>query len=136
MASFSISELATEFDITPRSIRFYEDQGILSPARTGPGNRQRVYSQRDRIRLRLIMRGKRLGLSIAQIRELVDMYESPSDSRLQLERFLDVLGQHRLALLQQREDLDITLAEIEGHIARAQDLLNRHDDLASGVVPD
>lgn len=130
MASFSIGELAAEFDITPRSIRFYEDQGILAPGRSGPAGRHRVYSQRDRIRLRMTLRAKRLGLSLAQIRELVDMYETPSDSRMQLERFIDVLSKHHQSLARQREDLDFTLAEIESHMARARALLQRYDDQA------
>lgn len=123
MAEFSISELAAEFDVTARTIRFYEDHGLLAPKRGGSGGRQRVYSQRDRIRLRLTLRGKRLGLSLAQVKELVDMYESPADGCAQLERFIDVLGQHKRQMLQQREDLDITLAEIESHLERAHKLL-------------
>lgn len=124
MAEFTISELAAEFDVTARTIRFYEDHGILAPRRDGTGGRQRVYSQRDRIRLRLTLRGKRLGLSLAQVKELVDMYESPADTRAQLESFLQVLGQHKTQLLRQREDLDITLAEIESHLERANTLLS------------
>jgi len=123
MAEFTISELAAEFDVTARTIRFYEDHGIVAPRRGGAGGRQRVYSQRDRIRLRLTLRGKRLGLSLAQVKELVDMYESPADTRAQLESFMQVLGQHRTQLLRQREDLDITLAEIESHLERANSLL-------------
>ena len=76
-ATYTISELAAEFDITPRAIRFYEDMGLLNPARDG---RNRVYSVRDRTRLKLTLRGKRLGLSLVEIRELVDMYESPADT--------------------------------------------------------
>lgn len=135
MAEFTISELAAEFDVTARTIRFYEDQGILAPRRGGTGGRQRVYSQRDRIRLRLTLRGKRLGLSLAQVSELIDMYESPADSRAQLERFLEVLGQHRRHLLRQREDLDITLNEIEAHLDRARSLLDDFDS-GDGGAPD
>ncbi len=135
MAEFTISELAAEFDVTARTIRFYEDQGILAPRRGGTGGRQRVYSQRDRIRLRLTLRGKRLGLSLAQVSELIDMYESPADSRAQLERFLEVLGQHRRHLLRQREDLDITLNEIEAHLDRARSLLDNFDS-GDGGAPD
>ncbi|MGH1359424.1 MAG: MerR family transcriptional regulator [Burkholderiaceae bacterium] len=136
MAEFTISELAAEFDITARTIRFYEDHGILAPKRGGAGGRQRVYSQRDRIRLRLTLRGKRLGLSLAQVSELIDMYESPADTRAQLERFLDVLGQHRRHLLRQREDLDITLAEIESHLDRAQSLLAGIEERERSAKPD
>jgi DNA-binding transcriptional MerR regulator len=118
--SFSIAELAEEFDITPRAIRFYEDVGLLEPARAG---RNRVYSQRDRTRLKLTLRGKRLGLSLQEIKQLVDMYDSPSDTRQQLNAFLAVLAEHRRLLEQQREDLEITLAEITQHEQRCRDLL-------------
>ena len=107
--TFSITELAQEFDITPRAIRFYEDVGLLTPARDG---RHRVYAQRDRTRLKLTLRGKRLGLSLSEIRELIDMYEPGRDARPQLERFLDVLEAHRASLLQQRADIEAQLAEI------------------------
>ena len=118
--SFSIAELAEEFDITPRAIRFYEDMGLLEPARAG---RNRVYSQRDRTRLKLTLRGKRLGLSLQEIKQLVDMYDSPSDTTQQLTAFLGVLGEHRRQLEQQFEDIEVTLAEIEQHEARCRMLL-------------
>ena len=119
---FSIAELAAEFDVTARAIRFYEDMGLLEPARRG---RQRIYSQRDRTRLKLTLRGKRLGLSLVEIRELVDMYESPSDTAPQLQAFLLILSQHRRQLEQQREDLEVTLSEIAQHEARCRQLLGR-----------
>jgi DNA-binding transcriptional MerR regulator len=124
-ASFSITELAREFDITPRAIRFYEDHGILAPARVGPGGLRRVYSPRDRTRLKLTLRGKRLGLSLTQVRELIDMYESSKDAVPQARRFLAVLTQHRAALEQQREDIEVTLAEIERHEADCRRILGR-----------
>ena len=108
-AEFSISELAREFDITPRAIRFYEDQGLLAPKRDG---QRRIYTPRDRTRLKLTLRGKRLGLTLSEIRELIDMYEPGRDARPQLERFLDVLEAHRASLLQQRADIEAQLAEI------------------------
>ena len=77
----TITELATEFDITPRAIRFYEDVGLLAPMRVG---RNRVYTLRDRTRLKLTLRGKRLGLSLLEIKQLVDLYDSPADTRQQL----------------------------------------------------
>jgi DNA-binding transcriptional MerR regulator len=123
--SYSITELAREFDITPRAIRFYEDQGILAPARSGASGLTRVYSPRDRTRLRLTLRGKRLGLSLSQVRELIDMYESPKDATAQARRFLAVLTQHRAALEQQREDIQVTLAEIAQHEAECRRLLER-----------
>jgi DNA-binding transcriptional MerR regulator len=126
MPTFSISELAREFDVTPRTIRFYEDQGLLAPKRAGAGGRQRVYSQRDRTRLKLTLRGKRLGLSLSEIRDLVDMYESPSDTAAQLERFLAVLARHRATLERQLHDLQETLAEIGAHETRARGLFAQH----------
>ena len=107
---FSISELAREFDVTPRAIRFYEDQGLLSPKRDG---QRRIYAPRDRTRLKLTLRGKRLGLSLSEIRELIDMYEPGRDERPQLKRFLAVLEAHKGALLQQRADLEAQLSELE-----------------------
>ena len=118
--SLTITEMAQEFDITPRAIRFYEDVGLLSPHRAG---RNRVYSQRDRTRLKLTLRGKRLGLSLQEIKQLVDMYDSPSDTAAQLKAFLQVLAAHRQLLEQQREDIEITLAEIAQHEARCRQLL-------------
>src|ERR671935_411158 len=107
---FSIGELAKEFDVTPRAIRFYEDQGLLAPRREG---QRRIYTVRDRTRLKLTLRGKRLGLSLAEIRELIDMYEPGRDERPQLERFREVLEAHRKSLLQQRADIEAQLAEIQ-----------------------
>ena len=109
-AEFTIGELAREFDVTPRTIRFYEDQGLLAPRREG---QRRIYEQRDRTRLKLTLRGKRLGLSLSEIRELIDMYEPGRDDRPQLERFLSLLESHRTMLEQQRADLESQLAEIE-----------------------
>ena len=111
MATYTITDLSREFDITPRAIRFYEDQGLLAPERQGRGQ-SRVYSQRDRTRLKLTLRGKRLGLTLSEVRELVDMYESPRDEAAQLNKFLAILAAHRTQLLQQREDIEVMLAEI------------------------
>ena len=121
--TFTITDLAREFDITPRAIRFYEDHGILAPVRAGAAGLKRVYSPRDRTRLKLTLRGKRLGLTLTQIRELIDMYESPKDAVAQAKRFLSVLTQHRAALEQQREDIEVTLAEIVRHEAECRRIL-------------
>ena len=129
MATYTITELAREFDITPRAIRFYEDQGLLSPSREGTGGRTRIYGARDRTRLKLTLRGKRLGLTLSEIKDLVDMYESPKDSAAQLKRFLNVLARHREALEQQREDIEVTLAEIAVHEEQC------HRMLEEGVPP-
>jgi len=123
MPTYSIGELAREFEITPRTIRFYEDQGLLSPRRVGAGARQRSHSHRDRTRLKLTLRGKRLGLSLSEIRDLIDMYDSPADTVPQLTRFLEVLNRHRTQLESQLRDLNETLAEIRDHEDRARELL-------------
>jgi DNA-binding transcriptional MerR regulator len=123
MPNYTITELAREFDITPRAIRFYEDQGLLTPKREGAGGRTRVYSARERTRLKLTLRGKRLGLTLSEIKSLVDMYESPKDSAAQLNSFMLVLARHREILEQQREDLEVTLAEIEAHEAQCRRML-------------
>ena len=108
-SEFSIGELATEFDVTPRAIRFYEDHGLLAPRRAGT---RRIYSPRDRTRLKLTLRGKRLGLTLSEIRELIDMYEPGRDERPQLERFVAVLESHKSGLVQQRADIEAQLSEI------------------------
>jgi len=118
--TWTISELSREFDITPRTIRFYEDQGIVSPARDG---RNRVYSARDRTRLKLALRGKRLGLQLSEIRALIDMYDGPGDNATQLRQYLDVLARHRAVLEQQRRDIEDTLSEIAEQERQCQLLL-------------
>jgi len=117
---YTITELAAEFDITPRAIRFYEDVGLIEPDREG---RNRVYNQRDRTRLKLTLRGKRLGLSLQEIKELVDVYDSEGDNVAQARAFLDVLRQHRRQLEQQLDDIEVTLAEISQHEERCEALL-------------
>ncbi len=107
--SYTISELVREFDITPRTIRFYEDQGLLAPAREG---RNRVYSRRDRARLKLTLRGKRLGFALSEIRELFELYDSAQNENPQLLKFLLILEKRRMQLEQQRGEIDVMLAEI------------------------
>ncbi|RZJ08109.1 MAG: MerR family DNA-binding transcriptional regulator [Rubrivivax sp.] len=120
--TFTITELAAEFDITPRAIRFYEEAGLLEPGRKG---RNRVYSSRDRTRLKLTLRGKRLGLALQEIKQLVDMYDSQSSAEPQLTAFVAILARHREQLEQQRSDIEVTLAEIRQHEKRCRALL-RH----------
>jgi DNA-binding transcriptional MerR regulator len=122
-STFGISQLAREFRITPRAIRFYEDQGMITPRRTGSGGRIRVYSQRDRARLKLLLRGKRLGLSLLEIRSLLDMYETPADTAPQLTRFLEVLDARRDSLQQQLADLTQLLDDIDRQRADAEGML-------------
>lgn len=123
--TYNISDLAREFDLTPRAMRFYEDMGLLQPSRGGPGGRQRVYSNRDRTRLKLTLRAKRLGLSLTEARELIDMYDSPRDTVPQMERFLSVLRQHRSQLEAQLADLQVTLSEVAEQEKEAQTMLRR-----------
>ena len=118
--SYTITELAHEFNITPRTIRFYEDMGLLAPARAG---RNRVYNQRDRTRLKLALRGKRLGFSLQEIRSLVTMDDTESDTVPQLEAFLAVLAAHRRQLEQQQDDIRVTLGELALHEGRCLALL-------------
>jgi DNA-binding transcriptional MerR regulator len=118
--NFTIGELAREFGVTTRAIRFYEDCGLLDPERAG---RNRVYSARDRTRLKLTLRGKRLGLKLAEVKELVDMYESRRDTGPQLRRFLGVLARHRSQLEQRLGDLQTTLAEVLAQESEARRLL-------------
>jgi DNA-binding transcriptional MerR regulator len=120
--TYTISDLAREFGATARAIRFYEDEGILSPTREAS---QRVYSARDRTRLKLILRGRRLGLSLAEIRALLDMYDEPEDTVPQLKEFLSVLSQHRQILERRREDIDLTLAEIDAQEAMGRRMLDQ-----------
>jgi DNA-binding transcriptional MerR regulator len=120
--TFTITELAAEFDITPRAIRFYEEAGLLEPSRRG---RNRVYTPRDRTRLKLTLRGKRLGLALQEIKQLVDMYDSQASAAPQLRAFLTILAQHREQLEQQRHDIEVTLAEIQQHEKRCRALLSQ-----------
>lgn len=107
--TFSISDLAREFGITPRTIRFWEDQGILSPERA---SNKRVFARRDRARLKMALRGKRLGLSLAEIKDLIGMYNSTEDETPQLLECLRVMQKRRQALEQQREDIEAMLTQI------------------------
>ena len=125
--SYSISDLAREFDLTTRAIRFYEDLGLLQPQRLGPGGRNRVYSARDRTRLKLTLRAKRLGLSLTEAKEIIDMYDSPRDTGAQLKKFLAVLAGHRSQLDEQMGDLQANLDEVKAHEKEARALLARSE---------
>jgi DNA-binding transcriptional MerR regulator len=120
--TFTIGELAKEFDLTTRAIRFYEDMGLLAPERAGL---QRVYSARDRARLTLTLRAKRLGLRLTEAKEILDMYDSPRDTAVQLERFLGVLGNHRAQLEAQLAELQANLAEVRAQEKQARAALAR-----------
>ena len=120
--TFAISDLAREFDITPRTIRFWEDQGILAPQREGS---KRIFTRRDRARLKMALRGKRLGLSLAEIKDLIGMYSSTEDETPQLLECLRVMEKRRLALEQQREDIEAMLTEIAQFETQCQQELTR-----------
>ena len=120
--TFAISDLAREFDITPRTIRFWEDQGILAPEREGS---KRVFTRRDRARLKMALRGKRLGLSLAEIKDLIGMYASTEDETPQLLECLRIMDRRRAALQQQREDIEAMLGEIAQFETLCQDELTR-----------
>ena len=116
-------ELRDEFpDVSISKIRYLEDQGLLAPRRDG---QRRIYTPRDRTRLKLTLRGKRLGLSLSEIRELIDMYEPGRDERPQLERFLAVLETHKASLLRQRADLEAQLSELQAFERRVRKQLKR-----------
>ena len=118
--TYSISELAREFDVTTRSIRFYEDQGLLNPARQG---QTRIYSRQDRVRLKLTLRGKRLGFSLADIRDLFDLYDADKSSRTQLQTMLGLVADKRETLQQQLEDIQMVLLELEAAEQRCRQAL-------------
>ncbi|HEY1227772.1 MAG TPA: MerR family DNA-binding transcriptional regulator [Ramlibacter sp.] len=123
--TYTISDLAREFDLTTRAMRFYEDMGLLQPERSGPGGRNRIYSARDRTRLKLTLRAKRLGLSLSEAKDIIDMYDSPRDTGPQLKKFLAVLAQHRRQLEEQMADLQANLDEVRVHEREARALLAR-----------
>ena len=123
--TYTISDLAKEFDLTTRAIRFYEDMGLLQPQREGPGGRNRVYTTRDRTRLKLTLRAKRLGLSLLEAREIIDSYDSPRDTAPQLRKFLVILTGHRKKLESQMLDLQANLDEIRTHEKEAKTLLGK-----------
>ncbi|TXG88227.1 MAG: MerR family DNA-binding transcriptional regulator [Rhodocyclaceae bacterium] len=131
--TFSISDLAREFDITPRTIRFWEDQGLLFPRREG---QTRVFSRRDRTRLKLALRGKRLGLSLARIKEMIEMYDTARDESSQLLKFLDVLSERRAAYERQREDIAAVLDEIAGFEQVCRELLAQEAATGAGSAKD
>ena len=107
---YSISELAQEFDITTRTIRFYESEELLHPARRG---QVRVYTEQDRVHLKLILRGKRLGFSLAESKELITLYDPSSQNTRQLNRLLEKIAERRRSLAQQLEDIQVMQHELD-----------------------
>lgn len=119
--TYSIGELAKEFDITTRSIRFYEDQKLINPTRKG---QTRIYNQGDRVRLKLILRGKRLGFSLAETGRLFELYDSDKTSASQLTTILDLIAEKKNDLSQQLEDIQAVLIELTGLEKNCQTALN------------
>lgn len=117
---YTISDLAREFGVTTRTIRFYEDRGLLAPAREG---QNRVYRARDRVRLKLILRGKRLGFSLREVKELLDLYDAPEGEAGQLRTFIEKIRERRGELQRQREDIDHVLDELDVLEQRCSGLL-------------
>lgn len=122
--TFTISDLAREFDVTTRTIRFYEDKGLISPSREG---QRRVYDARDRVRLRLIMRGKRLGFSLTEIAEMIDLYDDDPSEVRQLKLFIAKIEERRSTLSRQQEDIAIILAELDRLHEQSETLLSARE---------
>ncbi len=119
--TYSISELAKEFDITTRSIRFYEDQGLLKPERRG---QTRIYNVQDRVRLKLILRGKRLGFSLSETGRLFDLYDADRTSRTQLHTMLQLIEEKKRDLQQQLDDIKVVMMELSSAESQCQQALN------------
>ncbi len=120
---FTITQLTQEFDITTRTLRFYEAQGLVSPQRRG---RQRLYTPGDRTRVKLILRGKRLGFSLAEVKEMISMYGSAPGEIGQLQLLMEKISARREELLEKQRDIELTLLELEeveaGALARMEEL--------------
>ncbi len=123
-SSYGISELAREFNVTTRTIRFYEDKALLAPERQG---QRRVYSPRDRVRLRLIMRGKRLGFSLDEIREMIDLYDDDPSEVAQLRLFLAKIRERQAVLSQQQADIAAILEELSKLENQSAELLRKKE---------
>src|SRR5690606_17807257 len=123
--TYTNSDLVNVFVVTTLAMLLCEDVGLLQPERTGPAGRNRLYSARDRTRLKLTLRAKRLGLSLSEAKEIIDLYDSPRDTGVQLRKFLTVLAEHRRQLEEQLADLEANLDEVKTHEKEARALLNR-----------
>ncbi len=124
--TYTIGELAQLFEVTPRTIRFYEQEGLLAPTRRG---QKRIYREKDRVRLKLTLRGKRLGFSLAEIREVVMMYDAmPDGNSRQLRRLLELLEEKRANLERQLEDIRLMRLEIDDVDQRAREVLRQLED--------
>ncbi|MDY0273394.1 MAG: MerR family DNA-binding transcriptional regulator [Advenella sp.] len=121
--TWSISELAQEFNITPRTLRFYEDHGIITPRREG---QKRIYTHKDKTRLKLALRGKRLGFQLADISSLIDMYDGPGSTTPQLKQYIAMLNRHKAQLESQKRDLEAILQEIHTQEEHCMELLKNY----------
>ena len=128
--TYTITELSREFNVTPRAIRFYEDQGLLTPARQG---RRRIYSKRDRVRLKLILRGKRLGFQLSETLALFELYDSDHGERGQMQYFLEKIHSRREILEQQRRDIEAVLSELEVAERSVRESLTNRDRSVSSA---
>ena len=122
---YSIGDLSREFGVTTRTIRFYEDQGLLTPTRDG---QNRIYRPRDRVRLKLILRGKRLGFPLKEIKKLIELYDAPEGESGQLRSFIEKIRARRSELLAQRDDIEHVLDELNTLEQRCNDLLETERD--------
>jgi len=121
-ANYSIGDLSKEFDITTRSIRFYEDQGLLMPTRKG---QTRIYNQGDKVRLKLILRGKRLGFSLAETGRLFELYDADKSSAKQLSNMMGLIAQKKNDLKQQLDDINAVLIELNDLESNCQNILTQ-----------
>ncbi len=128
-ATFGIGDLAREFGVTTRAIRFYEDQGMIAPRREG---QRRVFQPRDRTRLKLILRGRRLGFSLAEIGEIVDLYEAPAGEAAQLKLLLDRIAARRAELKAKRRDLNASLDDLDAAAKNCRKRLKEMENGRSG----
>ena len=119
---YTISDLSQKFDITTRAIRFYESEGLLNPMREG---QKRLYTHADYVKLKLIMRGKRLGFSLAESRELIEMYDPGQNNREQYERVLEKVNESRKRLQQQLHDIEIMMHELDAHETRVREAMEK-----------
>ena len=117
---YSIGDLSREFGVTTRTIRFYEDQGLLSPTRNG---QNRIYEVGDRVRLKLVLRGKRLGFSLKEIKKLIELYDAPEGEGAQLRSFVEKIRARRSELLAQKDDIEHVLDELDALEQRCTGLL-------------
>ena len=123
--TYTIGDLSKEFGLTTRAIRHYEAEGLLAPSRDG---QNRIYSARDRVHLKLILRGKRLGFSLKEIAELFEMYDAPNGEVSQLETFIEKMRQRRAALLKQRDDIERVLEELDELEERCAEILEKRKE--------